>query len=198
MVIDGIVAWAAWPAVALLVVLLALRRRVGIWRTLGALSLATYGLWIVSAAFFPISVGEHGWPSSVAVNRVPLRELVQSFGYLSRGQIIRQHGGNFLLLVPFTLLGPLLWSRLRSWKRALAIGVGASATIELLQLALSALGAGHRSTDIDDVIVNTAGAMCGYALFVAGRWIWRARHGSPSPEPIDDQPRGRHPDQHVR
>ncbi len=154
---------------------------------LGALCLATYALWIVSAAFFPMSIGEDGWPSSVTVNVVPLRELVQSFGYLSRGQIIRQHGGNFLLLVPFTLLGPLLWSRLRSWKWALAIGVGASAAIELLQLAFSALGVTYRSADIDDVIVNTAGAMCGYALFVAGWRIWGARRRSPLPEPVGDQ-----------
>jgi glycopeptide antibiotics resistance protein len=72
--------------------------------------------------------------------------------------------------VPFTVLGPVLWSRLRSWKWALIIGIGASVVIELMQLGVCALlGDPYRAADIDDVILNTAGALFGYALFVAGR-----------------------------
>ena len=85
---------------------------------------------LASAAFFPIPP-DHGPGLSLrAVNLVPIRELVRSFGYLSQGQIIRQHGGNILLLAPFTLLGPAVWPRLRAWRWALAIGIGASAACD--------------------------------------------------------------------
>lgn len=176
---QGIWIWVAWPPVAAGVVALQVLRRGGLWHTLGVLLLTAYVFWVVSVAFFPMPI-EKGWGFSLrrAVNLVPLRDLVHSFGELSRGQIIRQHGGNFLLLVPFTLLGPVLWPRLRSWKRALAIGAGGSAAIELLQLAAdAAVGSNYRSADIDDVIVNTAGALVGYAVFVGLRRTARAWRG---------------------
>lgn len=44
-----------------------------------------------------------------------------------------------------------------------------------MQLAISALvGRSFRSTDTDDVILNTAGALFGYALFVGARAASRA------------------------
>jgi len=174
-VISGAWMWVVWTPIIVVVALLQVRRRAPWWHTLGVLALITYAFWIASAAFFPIPT-EHGPGLSMsAVNLVPFRQLVRSFGYLSQGQIIRQHGGNFLLLVPFTLLVPSLWPRLRAWRWALAIGVGASAAIELLQLAISVLvGQSFRSTDIDDVILNTAGALFGYALFVGARGVLHA------------------------
>jgi glycopeptide antibiotics resistance protein len=76
----------------------------------------------------------------------------------------------------FTILLPALWSRLRAWKWALAIGVGASLAVESLQLVFSAIvGFGYRSVDIDDVIVNAVGALVGYALFLGLRALMARR-----------------------
>ncbi len=175
--IYGTVVWVAWPPIAILIVLFAVRRRTDVWHTLGALFLATYALWIASAVFFPMPVVRAKVYSEFdpSVNLVPFRCLLRSFEALGLRELIRLNGGNFLLLVPFTLLGPLLWPRLRAWRMALTIGVGATAVIELLQLAFSAVvGYGYRSVDIDDLIVNTAGALFGYALFVGGRRVIRA------------------------
>lgn len=196
--IDGTVTWAAWLPVAALLVWLEVRRRVGLWHALGVLALTTYAFWIASVAFFPMPIegpplpgdGGIGW---IMLNLVPFREVVRTLHNPSWHQIVRQLGGNFLLLVPFTVLGPVLWPRLRAWRWALAIGVGISASIELLQLALSALLQNpYRSVDIDDVIVNTAGALLGYALFVGGRrWLRRSRHGaSPAAGPVTSDPSG--------
>ncbi len=187
--------WAAWLPVAALVLWLEVRRQVGLWHTLGVLALTTYIFWIASVAFFPMPIegppapgnGGIGW---IMLNLVPFREVLRTFHHQSWHQIVRLFGGNLLLLVPFTLLGPVLWPRLRAWRWALALGIGLSASIELLQMALCALlNNPYRSVDIDDVIVNTAGALLGYALFVGGRW-WqrRSRPGRPplaGPVPLE-------------
>jgi glycopeptide antibiotics resistance protein len=179
-VISGLWMWAAWLPVAALVLWLQVRRQAGLWHTLGVLALTTYAFWVASVAFFPMPVegpplpgnGGIGW---LMLNLVPLRGLVRVIPHQSWQEIVHQHVGNLLLLVPFTVLGPLLWPRLRAWRWALVLGVGISASIELVQLALCALlNNPYRSVDIDDVIVNTAGALLGYALFVGGR-RWRRR-----------------------
>lgn len=183
--------WAAWLPVAALVLYIEVRRQAGLWHTLGVLALTTYAFWIASVAFFPIPFGIPRMPGDggidwIMLNLVPFREVLRTFHHQSWHQIVRVFGGNFLLLVPFTLLGPVLWPRLRAWRWALALGVGLSASIELLQLALCALLQDpYRSVDIDDVIVNTAGALLGYALFVGGRrWLRRSRRGlSPAAGP---------------
>ncbi len=178
MIVQGYVVWFAWPLVAGLAVFLEVRRRAGLWHTLGVLLLATYTLWIASVAFFPMPVGtaacmlEREWP----LNLVPFRVLIGSFrDHLTAGYLIRVHGGNLLLLVPYTLLGPMLWPALRRWWKAMLVGLGLSTGIELGQLALSlVVGGFYRSVDIDDVILNTAGAMLGYVLYLGER-RWTAR-----------------------
>lgn len=56
--------------------------------------------------------------------------------------------------------------------------VGLSAAIELGQLAISMwLGYAYRSTDVDDIILNTLGAVVGYTAFVAIRGLGALRPG---------------------
>ena len=68
---------------------------------------------------------------------------------------------NVVLFVPLGFLLPLLWPKEdRFWKILLA-GVSFSLLIELSQLL------NLRSTDIDDLLLNTIGAVIGFALFRA-------------------------------
>ena len=181
-VVNGRGVWLAWPFITALVVFLELRRHKSLWHMLGVIALTTYGIWIASVAFFPMYLGhesaaEMHWTGWTGINLVPFRSLVQSFSFkLGAWWLIRMDGGNFLLLVPHTLLGPVLWPKLRRWWKALLLGLGLSLAIELVQLSLRLVAAPpYRSVDIDDVIVNTAGAMCGYGLYVLARW-YAARH----------------------
>ena len=181
--LQGFVVWFAWPLVAGLVLLVQVRSRRGLWHALGVLALATYALWIASVAFFPIYIGRYPGLEDQSVgawdlvNLVPLRSLIRSFAVDPGGDWwLRVYGGNILLLVPFTLVGPVLWSRMRKWWKALLMGLGMSVGIELVQLALRLVAEPpYRSVDIDDVILNTSGALLGYGLFAAGRW-YAARH----------------------
>lgn len=70
---------------------------------------------------------------------------------------------NIGIFVPAGFLPALLWRRPRWWKSLLA-GFCASCTIEFIQFFIG------RSTDVDDVLLNTAGALLGYWLF----WLLRA------------------------
>jgi glycopeptide antibiotics resistance protein len=189
--IPGSSLWIAWPLVAAPVVLWQMRRRARWPQLLGALALVTYAWWICSVAFFPLPLGD---PAAAGagdfagrdwVNLVPFRESFRALSRLGAAQIIREFGGNVLLFVPFTLFGPSLWPRLRTWWWPLAAGLGGSLAIELIQFVLSAvIGYPYRQTDVDDVILNTFGAFAGYALFLAARAVGRRlTRRAPADEP---------------
>ncbi|WP_371477106.1 VanZ family protein [Kitasatospora sp. NBC_00315] len=72
----------------------------------------------------------------------------------------RQVGGNVLLGVPFGVLLPVLWPRARGLFRVL---IRTAAVMLLVELVQGALITG-RAFDIDDVILNTTGALLGYLL----------------------------------
>ncbi|MET9441148.1 VanZ family protein [Streptomyces sp. NPDC006610] len=83
---------------------------------------------------------------------------------------VKQIGGNLLLGVPFGVLVPVLAPRTRGFLRVLLL----TATVMLLvELAQGAMVTG-RAFDIDDVILNTTGALIGYLLL--GRRMSRAVH----------------------
>lgn len=65
--------------------------------------------------------------------------------------------GNIAMFLPIGFFPALLWRRGRWWK-ALLTGAGLSLAIELCQLPTA------RGTDIDDLWLNTLGAVLGYAL----------------------------------
>ncbi|MDG4856885.1 VanZ family protein [Streptomyces sp. T-3] len=83
---------------------------------------------------------------------------------------MKQLGGNLLLGVPFGILLPVLLPRTRGLLR---VTLATAAVMVLVELAQGALVIG-RTFDIDDVILNTSGALLGYLLL--GRRLGRAVH----------------------
>lgn len=78
--------------------------------------------------------------------------------------------GNVVLFVPFGLLSALLWRGFRWWK-ALLLGLGSTLFIELWQLFIG------RACDIDDLMLNTFGVLCGYwAALVPRRYFPKLTH----------------------
>lgn len=67
--------------------------------------------------------------------------------------------GNLAIFVPIGLFPALLF-RNATWKRSAMIGLGMSSFIEITQYLIM------RNTAVDDVILNTAGAMCGYLIYL--------------------------------
>ncbi|MER5729812.1 VanZ family protein [Streptomyces sp. NPDC002138] len=93
--------------------------------------------------------------------------------YIDHGtarEAARQLGGNLLLGVPFGVLLPVLLPRARGLAR---VALATAAVMLLVELVQGALVTG-RAFDIDDVILNTSGALLGYLLL--GRRLGRAVH----------------------
>ena len=75
----------------------------------------------------------------------------------------KQIVGNFVMLLPLGIYLPLLYKKFRrasGFFAVILISFFVSVGIELLQLATS-----YRSTDVDDVILNTLGACVGFFIY---------------------------------
>ena len=81
--------------------------------------------------------------------------------------------GNLMLFFPLGILPPLVWPRLRFW-RGMQIAIALSVCIEILQYLSSAWGS-YRAADVNDVILNVAGAGAGLALMSLVRFRRGAR-----------------------
>lgn len=87
--------------------------------------------------------------------------------------------GNIILFIPLGICLPMVWPRYFSFKRVLLAAFLFSLSIELTQLFSRHLGI-YRSVDVDDVILNTIGAILGYItigrLFRQGAQMSMADH----------------------
>lgn len=72
--------------------------------------------------------------------------------------------GNLLMLLPFAFFWPLLFADARRFTETLLYTFLLSLTIEGLQWVM-----GNRLFDIDDILLNTLGAIPGYVLFLLFR-----------------------------
>ena len=112
-------------------------------------------------------------PASVAMAHTNLHPGSTMRAYLDQPALrdaVKQIGGNVLLGVPFGILVPVLAPRARGLLRVLVL---TAVVMLLVEFAQGALVEG-RAFDIDDVILNTAGALLGYLLL--GKRLGRAVH----------------------
>lgn len=117
------------------------------------------------------------------VNLVPLATIGEQ-AQSGSGSALVQLIGNVGLLLPFGLVGPALMPSLRRVRRLALVGLGASAAIELVQLVATSVRFIDRSVDIDDVILNVAGALLGWLLW---RAFTAARVLAPRSVDVDEQ-----------
>ena len=98
-----------------------------------------------------------------AINLEPFRVLTETYNaikYLDLWQpFLINFVGNIVMFIPIGFLLPLLWKKFdRAW-RTVGIGFLLSLIIEILQLPQM------RSSDVDDLWLNTLGACIGYVLY---------------------------------
>ncbi len=109
-------------------------------------------------------------PASVPLthsNLTPGRSIENYLNQPGFVDTVKQLGGNIALGVPFGILLPLLSLKARGFLRVALI---TAVTMLLVELVQGALVTG-RAFDIDDVFLNTTGALLGYVL--VGRRLGR-------------------------
>jgi glycopeptide antibiotics resistance protein len=112
-------------------------------------------------------------PASAALTHTNFHPGSSLRAYLDQPEMrdaIRQIGGNVVLGVPFGILMPVIAPRTRGVLRVLFL----TAIVMLMVEVAQGLLINGRAFDIDDVILNTTGALIGYLLL--GRRVSRAVH----------------------
>lgn len=125
---------------------------------------AAYG-----AGLFGLALQPSGGPAgTLHYNLVPFRIFGDIAAELRAGNAVGffiSFLGNIVMFLPLGFFPGLLW-RGTNWKRAMAVGFCCSLTIELCQLPLG------RSSDIDDLWMNTVSAWMGYGLYCMWKKRW--------------------------
>jgi glycopeptide antibiotics resistance protein len=135
------------------------------------------GAWLLATLAFTLRAA-HPLPGQVITdNLVPFTTVRIYLAHLDSPFWQSQLVGNVLLLLPLGLLGPLALPWLGRWWRALLVASLFSTCIELTQLAIP-----DRSADVDDVLLNSIGALLGYILLLALGLRPRPRYPLPSQE----------------
>lgn len=135
------------------------------WHEIGAGVFLLYMAAVLNTTVPPVSFLA-GLRLQSTVNLVPLRGI----GIILRQGDIRYQLlniiGNIVMFVPFGFFLPLLWDKARRFFIVAAGGLTLSLLIECLQFFIS------RGTDIDDLLLNTAGTMLGYLLYAGFRLLF--------------------------
>ncbi|MFG2347566.1 VanZ family protein [Streptomyces phaeochromogenes] len=112
-------------------------------------------------------------PASEALTHSNLHPGRSLRAYLDQPELrdaFKQIGGNLVLGIPFGVLLPVLVPKARGILRVLLLTAIVMMMVELVQGAVIT----GRAFDVDDVILNTSGALVGYLLL--GRRLNRAVH----------------------
>ena len=100
-------------------------------------------------------------------NYIPFKTIVESMSSGYTYGIIRALGGNLVLLMPLAIFLPLLNDKFISLSKITLFALATSIGIESVQFMFSLfLGYNYRMTNIDDVILNTIGAMISFIIFI--------------------------------
>jgi len=92
------------------------------------------------------------------INIVP---LVHLFDYAILKDVLINVIGNTTMFIPLGIVWPSVYKKLDTHLKVIAAGVGFSFCIEILQLLFY-----ERASDIDDLILNSAGYIIGYLIYL--------------------------------
>jgi len=148
------------------------------WKLMALLALVHVTL-VLALTIFPIPIGGQEFYRLTRGmsddNVVPFATIAGQLQHLSPNTA-RQLFGNAVALAPLGVYGPGLWPALRDWRRFALVAVAFGLGIEMAQYAGSLLeGFSYRITDVDDAIMNAAGAI---AAFAAWRWFLRSGYAA--------------------
>ena len=92
------------------------------------------------------------------INWIPMVNLLD---YEVFNEILLNLIGNTAMFIPIGIIWPIVYKELNTHGKVIAAGIGFSLFIEILQLPFY-----DRVTDVDDLILNTAGFLVGYGIYL--------------------------------
>ncbi|MFS0873778.1 VanZ family protein [Paenibacillus xylanilyticus] len=143
------------------------------------IAFAVYILGVMHFVFFPIDIN-----IGVYANQTPWYKTIQWIPLLTAD--IPSFALNILLFLPLGFMLPILSPLVTSMREAARAGLILSLLIEMLQLLIRVTLGNGRSTDINDLIANTAGSLLGFLIL---KWFdkraigqrllnpWKLSHG---------------------
>ena len=119
------------------------------------LTLTPWGFHWVTLLRYGIISDQGTFFSFGTVNLLPFQSL--EWGTQTRFTLFNLLG-NIVMFLPFGFFAALLWRC--TWKRMFLIGLSITGFIEMWQLFVG------RACDVDDLLLNTLGVVCGF-------WLWK-------------------------
>lgn len=126
---------------------------------------------LLAVTLFPIPIqwlqemSRYGWQNN---NFIPLSSIFEILNHQSLGAFLKakQILWNIILFIPLWFFLPLIWVKKQKIQDLILIGLWGSVLIEFLQYFISCLlWFQYKSTDIDDIILNTFGFIIGFFLY---------------------------------
>lgn len=102
-----------------------------------------------------------------------IRRFIMHRDILGYKAVVLNIFGNVVAFMPFGFILPEVWDQLNRWYTITVLGFLFSLSVETAQL-LSRVG----SFDVDDLLLNTIGAMIGYFAFVIAKGVWNRCRGT--------------------
>ncbi|GAE35728.1 VanZ family protein [Halalkalibacter akibai] len=128
---------------------------------LAALFYVTLLAWNYGASLGPAGPGGRNY------NLIPFRSIYRIAVFSPTiNDPLRILVGNVILFMPLGFLLPTVWKKARRFSFILLAGFLLSLLIEVSQFLFT-----HRVANVDDVILNTLGAMIGYLIFSCVFWL---------------------------
>ena len=94
-------------------------------------------------------------------NLIPLRSISSQLKRITQWWALKNLLGNIIPFIPFGFLLPITYRKVNSAIKVLCIGLVSILLIEIFQF-FTKIG----SFDVDDIILNMIGIVCGYLMFL--------------------------------
>jgi glycopeptide antibiotics resistance protein len=135
---------------------------------------SVYILCFIGITLFPLFINWTGQKGTGSINLVPVFRTINDVSIAFQQPEMQNYVvkfwiknifGNMLLLFPLGLLLPILWRKFDNIRNTLLLSFLFSFGIEIIQLLSYYVGNMGRAFDIDDIILNTFGALIGYIFY---------------------------------
>ncbi len=114
-------------------------------------------------SFYELSnrINSYSMQGSINYNFIPFRSISTQFKYITQWWALKNLLGNIIPFIPFGLLLPITYKKFSSMISVFFTGLASILLIEIFQF-FTKLG----SFDVDDIILNMIGIVCGYLMFL--------------------------------